>query len=778
MLLARKLRRELLARPGQALALVSVVALGAMLFVSTLGAYRDLQESYAQTRIRLGLAPWHVELTPSAMSALDRVRAGGELTTVEPRLSVELPAQVGSGSSRRRLDLRVLTLPDDPEPALDRLLLIEGRVPQGDDEVVLEKHLAEHHHLHPGSVIQLGAAEAERTVRVSGVAVSAEYLWVSRDATDVMPTPDEFGVGWMHRHAIGQAWIALATPQLLVATASGADPAPRIAALMGADVVRSSTRADALTGTRLLQMDLDGYRGMALFFPLVFLTVAAFITTSLLARLVEQQRAVIGTLTALGMPGARIVLHYLAHALVLGGAGAVLGAGAGLLSARALTAAYATELGIPFVTARAHWDLAAIAVAVSLGVSLLAGAVPAIRVARLRPTESMRPAAPRMSRLIRAARSLRAPLTLQLAIRELLSRPLRALTTALGVAGALVLVVTSGVLVDSMRSTVHSAFDEAQRESFRVDFSGPRPASDALARVRAIPGVEQVDGLVLLPARLESDGRHQDVLAQGLNGEQGLVRSVDANGARMHPGKGLLLPRAVARALHVTVGSVVRMRVGEGAPAMLTVDGFADGVMGRVVSLQREVLAQAAGVPGMLTSVALTTAPGQKEAVRQRLLTVPGAARVDDLAATRARMDQMMALGWVMVVVMLAFSVVLAAAILFNTATLSVIERRRELATIRALGRSQRELGLELTLQNGAVALLGLAAGIPLGLWAARSVLNSFGSDLLALPFVVSPQTVGAGALGTVGVLLIAQWPALREIGRLDLAEAVRVREG
>ena len=137
-----------------------------------------------------------------------------------------------------------------------------------------------------------------------------------------------------------------------------------------------------------------------------------------------------------------------------------------------------------------------------------------------------------------------------------------------------------------------------------------------------------------------------------------------------------------------------------------------------------------------------------------------------------------MGLGWVMLLAMLVCSVVLAAAILFNTATLGILERRRELATLRALGRTLREIALGLTLEHALLCVAGLALGFPLSVWAIRHVLALFSSDLFRLPFVLSPVTAATAALGVLIVLLVAQWPALRLVARESLAEAVRTREG
>jgi putative ABC transport system permease protein len=152
-------------------------------------------------------------------------------------------------------------------------------------------------------------------------------------------------------------------------------------------------------------------------------------------------------------------------------------------------------------------------------------------------------------------------------------------------------------------------------------------------------------------------------------------------------------------------------------------------------------------------------------------------AHVEDVHALRDEVASLMSLGWALVGAMLLFGGVLAAAILFNTATLGILERWRELATLRALGRTQREIFAGVTLENMLLAIAGLSLGYPLATATSRAILKLYSSDLFRLPYVMAPRTIAFAVCGIVGVLLIAQWPALRRLARASLAEAVRTRE-
>jgi putative ABC transport system permease protein len=332
-----------------------------------------------------------------------------------------------------------------------------------------------------------------------------------------------------------------------------------------------------------------------------------------------------------------------------------------------------------------------------------------------------------------------------------------------------------------MRTTFSATFHIAHHEDLRVELTGPE-AAGVRDQIAAIPGVARAEGFVTAPAQLAAGGRTTEVLVQGLPDAAHLVRSVDADGTPVPPGAGeIVIPRAIAHHLGVARGDRVELRVPLAtgiATARLRVGGFADAVVGPVTSVRRSELAAVLGTGDAITSVAIAVAPGRTHEVRRALDARQDIARAQDVAGVRARMTELMGLGWVMLGAMLLFGSILAAAILFSTAVLGVLEHQRDLATLRALGRTMREIAAGLTLEHALLAIAGIALGIPVARITTRALLRMFSSDLFSLPFVISPVTLVCAAAGVMGVLLVAQWPALRTVSRMSLADAVRSREG
>ena len=127
-------------------------------------------------------------------------------------------------------------------------------------------------------------------------------------------------------------------------------------------------------------------------------------------------------------------------------------------------------------------------------------------------------------------------------------------------------------------------------------------------------------------------------------------------------------------------------------------------------------------------------------------------------AVERATFEQVIDVLLLIVTAMLAVAVVIALVGVANTLSLSVLERRRESATLRAIGLTKSQLRGTLAIEGVIIAVVGALVGIAGGLaygWAgAVTILGALGSVELGVPWgliaVVTAVAIGAGLLASV----------------------------
>ena len=788
-IILRKVLRDLRARLAQTVALVTITALGVASFIALVGAYRDLGTSYNRTYAQLKFASVAFSVDSAPQEVLDQVAAVDGVESASGRLILDtgfiLPEDALENAGQP-VRARLIGIPAGAHPVVNDVLVLSGRYfqPGDGDSVLVESHFADIYDLQPGDTVMPLINGQETSFKILGIIASPEYLIVSPSRQDILPSARTFAVLFVPLPALQDlAGAPGALNNFAVRLSPGADQDAAIRdiqALLQPYNLRSTTLQADQPSNAALQLDLEGYREIAYLMPTLILLVAAISVYVMLGRQVYAQRPQIGLMKALGYSDRAVMGHYLALALVIGLVGSAAGVLIGLPLVRFITESYAAELGIPLVQTRFYPDLAAAGVMLSLFVAALAGIGPARRSARVQPAIAMRqdPA----SALVSGRKSFfeklfRLPLGLRLPLRDVFRVRRRSLTTALGIVFAYMLVLMALGMFDSMRYMLDNQFNNVERWDMQVSFDSPQMPS-TLDQVQSLPGVREAEPLIQLPATLKLDGEEDDLLLIAFRPEQDLHRLALTGGERPSDALGgdrIVLTDATATKFGLKPGDQVTVITPFGTKA-LSVGGITSELMGAAAYISLDAALSWSGSPvPVFNGVYLKVDPGEVGALKKALYRLPGAAGVQVNADVRQDWQSLMGLFYAFMGVILIFALLMAFALLFNAMTVNVLERERELATMRAFGTGMGRIAGMLTAENVLLWTLTLVPGLVLGWLVARQMGAAFQSDLFAFHMVISPLSYLLTALGILATMMIATAPPLRRVARLDLAEATKV---
>ncbi len=122
-------------------------------------------------------------------------------------------------------------------------------------------------------------------------------------------------------------------------------------------------------------------------------------------------------------------------------------------------------------------------------------------------------------------------------------------------------------------------------------------------------------------------------------------------------------------------------------------------------------------------------------------------------------------------------ALVVSSYIIVNTFSILVAQRSRELALLRALGASKRQVIRSVQLEAFVVGLVGSTLGLGLGVVLAlgiRALVATFGLDLADQPLILAPRTPLAAYATGVVVTMVAAWLPARRTGRIAPVQALR----
>lgn len=783
--LRTKLRRDVARQWPQFLAIVVTIMLGVALFAASYDAYRNLRASYDNLHVELRTADlWITGGDTQAIATAANDTAGVDAVTT--RLQADIPLRV---NGQDKLRGRVVGVPADRQPEVNQLLVLEGSHLREGPTALVEQHMADHFALSSGDTVEAWDGTRWTDLTVTGAAASTEYIWPARSRQDSITLPDQFGVLFVPTEVAAQ--LSGGDPnQVLVRFAGSADPASvdelssRALDLGATEVL---TRAEQPSNA-LLQEDIDGFSQMSVAFPVLFLLAAGMATYVLVTRRVQSERTLIGMMLANGMPRRNVLRHYVGYGLAAGTIGALVGVVAGIAAARTMTDAYLGFIDLP--DQAAVFDIRWVTVLGGLAFGVVAGALsvvaPAVLASRVEPADAMRGVVRTsggryslVERLIPPLRRL--PARWRLVLRNIGRNRRRTGYTIVGVTLSLLLVLSSWSMLDTMDALLHRQFDEVQRQDARVDLAGPQ-SPQVLDELRAVDGVAEAEPVLSLPVSLRSaEGSYASVL-------QALPRGTDLHGFILPDGSETALPDdgvfvgiGARDILGAEPGDALQVRVAEQGIAFdvqVPLAAYVDEPLGTYAYTSIEQAEELTGQALPVTSALLRfESDADRDAIQRAITDLEVVAAYEDSQALARLFDELTGLFYGFVGGMLVLGGLMAFAIMFTTMSVNIMERSREVATLRASGVRLGQLARLISSENLLMTLLGILPGIVAGVIAGDALMRSFSSDLFQLELVIQPTTVLIAVAAIVAVAAISQWPSLRAMRRLDIAAVVRERD-
>ncbi len=400
----------------------------------------------------------------------------------------------------------------------------------------------------------------------------------------------------------------------------------------------------------------------------------------------------------------------------------------------------------------------------------------------------------------------------RVALRGLLGRKVRATLTALAIVLGVAMVSGTYVLTDTIKSAFTTVFTTVYKNSSAVvtgrsvisaNNGGngrslpPSLPESLVAQIRALPGVAQASGGISDRAQLV--GHDGKVISRG--GSPGLANSYSPAGQRFNPltltsgtwptGPGqVLIDAGTAAKNNFSVGQTVGVVI-SGPELHFRIVGVAK--FGGVSSLGGTTLSVFA-LPvaqtlfhkhGLVDTIQVAAKPGtspkQLVAEIRPLLPPNGQVRTGQAQAQQATKDLSSFLN-IIQDFLLAFggiALFVGSFVIANTLSITIAQRTRELATLRTLGATRRQVLASVMLEALVIGLLASVVGLFLGLGLAKGLNQLFvsaGIDLPQASTVFATRTIIVSLLvGVLITLLAALRPALRSTRVPPIAA---VREG
>ncbi|MCP4644953.1 MAG: ABC transporter permease, partial [bacterium] len=195
--LDKKLFRGIWRSRGQAFAVAMVVLCGSASYICVASAHRNLMLTRDTYYTQYRFADFEIHLERAPLRTLYRLETLPGVRQVRGRIVKEVNVDI-EGVDEPRIG-RIIAMPDLQRPVLNDVCLVAGRYFEKgvQEEVILSERFAQENRLKVGDRIEISLGSKKHSLRIVGLGLSPEYVYMIRNVQELFPSPQRFGILWV-----------------------------------------------------------------------------------------------------------------------------------------------------------------------------------------------------------------------------------------------------------------------------------------------------------------------------------------------------------------------------------------------------------------------------------------------------------------------------------------------------------------------------------------------------------------------------------------------------
>ena len=523
-------------------------------------------------------------------------------------------------------------------------------------------------------------------------------------------------------------------------------------------------------------------------FPAVFYLVAALVSLTTMTRMIEEERTQIGTMKALGYGKKAIVSKYLWYSLsatLLGGViGVIIGS---YLFPWVIMKAYGILYSnIPFLVTPVQWGLSITSVLIAVICTIVATMSSCYKELVAAPAILMRPVAPAAGK--RVFLEYVKPVWNHLSFswkatcRNLFRYKKRFFMTIFGIGGCMALLLVGFGLRDSIMEIVNKQYKEIWTYDAYLSINDETISLEEKEHHDVV-----TEQMMIQTKTMDVESEEAVVSAtlfvpQGLDGLEHFVKLQDRTSKEAYvlTEDNLIITEKLAKLLEVSEGDIIELYYDDVTKYEVKIDKIAENYMLHYVYMSVDYYRELFGEEPEFNQLYLKTSEmseEEKEAFSGEMLaddSVDSITYVEELQDSVATMMQSLEL---VVVVLIIAAGMLAFIVLYNLNNINIIERRRELATLKVLGFYDIEVGSYVYRENVLLTLLGILAGVVMGFFLHRFVILTVEVDMMMFGRKIEAPSYLYSVVLTCVFAIFINFGMFFKLRKIDMVESLKSAE-
>ena len=528
----------------------------------------------------------------------------------------------------------------------------------------------------------------------------------------------------------------------------------------------------------------DRMDGIAKVFPVFFFLVAALVCMTTMTRMVDEQRNEMGTLKALGYSKLQIASKYLIYALIASLLGSILGCSLGMyLFPTVIFNAWNTLYNIDQIKFLFQPGLILLASGSVTGITLLATLYSIYSELIEMPSQLMRPKAAKAGKKILLEQIpfiwKRLSFLQKVTARNIFRYKKRFFMTIIGIAGCSALLVAGFGINDSISDIVNQQYNVI----YHYDATVAAKTNEITSQIQSLKGVKDVYEEDHLAVTTKIENKDISTTVHIISNDKKFKDFCTLfNGKKEFDldDSSVLISQKMATKLNKKAGDTIKFKDANNKVIKAKIKGVFTNYVGHHIyaseTLYKSWNTNAKTTHTYLIKSKKTTKKFERN-LGNKIMNVDGVQSVTFYSSLQKNIKDMIKSISYIVVVLVISAACLAFVVLYNLSNVNISERKREIATIKVLGFTRKEVDAYINRETILLTILGSLIGLGIGVGLHHLIMNlaemddiMFGRTINSISYVIS-------FVMTIGFNAIINLFMHRKLNKIQMVESLKAVE-
>lgn len=506
----------------------------------------------------------------------------------------------------------------------------------------------------------------------------------------------------------------------------------------------------------------DRMDGIAKVFPVFFFLVAALVCMTTMTRMVDEQRNEMGTLKALGYSKLQIASKYIIYALIASILGSIFGCSLGMyLFPTVIFNAWNTLYNIDQIKFLFQPGLILLASGSVTGITLLATLYSIYSELIEMPSQLMRPKAAKAGKKILLERITfiwkRLSFLQKVTARNIFRYKKRFFMTIIGIAGCSALLVAGFGINDSISDIVNQQYNVI----YHYDATVSAKTSEITSQIKSLKGIKDVYEEDHLAVTTKIENKDISTTVHIISNDKkfkDFCTLFNGNNEFDLDDSSVLISQKMATKLNKKAGNTIKIKDANNKVIKAKIKGVFTNYVGHHIyaseSLYKSWNTNAKTTHIYLIKSKKTTKKFERN-LGNKIMNIDGVQSVTFYSSLQKNFKDMIKSISYIVVVLVISAACLAFVVLYNLSNVNISERKREIATIKVLGFTRKEVDAYINRETILLTILGSLIGLGIGIGLHHLIMNlaemddiMFGRTINSISYVISfVMTIGFNAI-------------------------------